>query len=93
MPYIRKVHVQAPGTRNEHILEVKFSSGTTGALESASRAAVAGAIDRGVTYRTHNDRTGSEAPVKTRVNSAGTKYITTEADGVETNNLLALDRY
>ena len=47
MPYIRKVRVQFPGTRNEHITDVQYSQSTTGALTLASRASVAREIDGG----------------------------------------------
>ena len=93
MPYIRKVRVQAPGTRNEHITDVMYSQSTTGSLTLASRALVASQIDAGTSYRTHNDLTGTEARVETRTSSSGVRYITTLADGVETNNLLGLPRF
>ncbi len=93
MPYIRKVRVQSPGTRNEHITDVQYSQTVSEGLQIATRATVVRDIDAGASYRTHNDSTGSEAVVYTRTGSSGVKYITTLADGVETNNLLGLPRF
>ena len=93
MPYIRKTSVQSPGTRNEHITDVQYSSTVNGLLQTASRATVAREIDAGTSYRTHNDLTGSEAVVETRTSSNNLRYITTLADGLETNNLLGLPRF
>jgi len=92
MPYIRRVAVAAPGTRNEHIISVHYSTLPSGACSAGSVAAVVAAIDAGSTFRTHNDATGSEAPVVVRTSSAYRRYISTVADGTETNNLLALQR-
>ena len=93
MQYIRQVRVQSPGTTNQHITDVKYSTTITGLLERVSRDVVVAVIDGGREFRTHNDRTGSEAPVVTRVGAGGRKYITTVADNRETNNLLELPRF
>lgn len=93
MLYIRKVRVQSPGTRNEHITDVQYSATVAGSLVEATRAAVARDVDAGAPYRTHNDLTAAEAPVTTGTSSAGLRYITTVADGLETNNLLGLPRF
>ena len=92
MSYIRKVAVQSPGTRNEHITSVQYSTLPYGALSSASVASIVAAIGGGSPFRTHNDATGSEAPVVVRTSSAYHRYVSTVADGTETNNLLALPR-
>lgn len=93
MRYIRKVAVTAPGTRNEHITEVAYSVTISGTLFVAPRRRVAAEIhERRESYRTHNDRTGAEADVITKLSPSGDRYITTVADGHETNNLLDLPR-
>lgn len=93
MRYIRRVRVESPGTRNEHITHVQYSETTSGTLNTATRESVVAAIERGTSHRSHNDSTGGEAPVVVRVSAARRKYIATVADGTETNNLLALPRF
>ncbi len=93
MRYIRQVHVEYPGTSNEHITQVRFSLSIACALSGATREQIVADIDNRVSYRSHNDRTGDEAPVQTRRSPRGTRYIATVADGRETNNLLGLPRF
>jgi len=91
--YIRQVRVQSPGTTNQHIVEVKYSTTITGPLVRVSRDVVVAVIDGGRDFRTRNDLTGAEAAVVTRDGAGGRKYITTVADNRETNNLLELPRF
>lgn len=93
MPFIREVRVAEPGTSSEHVTDVRFSAVTTGALRTASREAVHDAIKRGARFRTFDERTHNQADVIARVSPRGTRYITTVADGQETNNLLRLPRF
>jgi hypothetical protein len=94
MRYIRKVAVTSPGTRNEHIIAVAYSVPANGQLFYASRQDVAAEIyERRESYRTHNDHTKAEADVITKLSRTGDRYITTVADGRETNNLLELPRF
>lgn len=93
MLYIRQVRVQAPGTMNQHITDVKYAALTSGPLTVMSRDAMVGVIDDGGDVHTHNDSTGAQARVVTRDGVNGRKYITTMADGRETNNLLDLPRF
>lgn len=93
MIYIRRVRVGYPGTRNEHITDVQYSTTTTGALQQCTRAQMVAHVDAGNRVRTHHDRTGAQAEVVTRTSSNGVKYITTLANGRETDNLLALPRF
>lgn len=93
MHYIRQVRVQAPGTSNQHITDVKHSISTSGPLVTVSRDVVVALIDGGRGFRTFNERTGAEAAVITRAGEGGRKYITTVADNRETNNLLELPRF
>ena len=94
MNYIRQVHVDAPGTSNEHISLLRSSATASGVLTTETREQVVWNIDRGgQAYRSHDDATGSEAAVVTRTSSRGTRYVATVADGRETNNLLSLPRF
>lgn len=91
--YIRCISVASPGTRNEHIHEVQHSSTPNGSLTAETVASVATRIGLGIFYRSHNDHTGSEAPVITRTSASGRTYIATIANGGESDNLLSLPRY
>lgn len=93
MLYIRAVRVTTPGSLNEHITDVAFSDTVAGPLSQSTRAAMAARIDGGVQVRTHNPTSGAEAPVATRTSSRGIRYITTIANGRETDNLLRLPRF
>ncbi|WP_081863790.1 DUF3892 domain-containing protein [Mycetocola saprophilus] len=91
MIYIRRVRVAHPGTRNEHITEVQYSEGTYGTPHAATRASMVTYIDNGNSVRTHNEHTGAQAEVITRSN--GIRYLTTIANGRESDNLLSLPRF
>jgi hypothetical protein len=93
MLYIRQVRVQTPGTTNQHIIDVKYSGTKTGPLMTASRGTIVSVIDGGGDIYTYNNNTGAGATVVTRDGANYLKYITTEADGKETNNLLELPRF
>jgi len=94
MMYIRKVRLDDPGTDSSHITEVQYSFSTTGPLRlPVSREQVVHNIDAGYAYRTHHDQSGKQAEVVARSGPDGTRFITTVADGVETNNLLSLPRF
>jgi len=93
MHYIRRVHVEHPGTSNEHISQVQYSSTTSGLLRRATREQVHTWITAGYPFRSHHDGTRAQADVLARESSRGTRYIATEANGRETDNLLRLPRY
>lgn len=92
MIYIRKVRVGEPGTHEAHITDVQYSFSTTGTLRRTTRRQVVHNIDAGHTYRAHNDRTHRQADV-VAAGSGPSRYLTTAADGAESNNLLALPRF
>lgn len=86
--------MDSPGTSNEHISQLRSSATTSGSLTTETRARAVQNIDYGrETYRSHNDATRAQAAVITRTSARGTRYVTTVADGVETNNLLDLPRF
>ena len=93
MPFIRRVRVQSPGTRNEHITAVQFSATTAGPLTNASTEGMVRAIDSGTVVYTHHDVTGAQALVISRDGVSGRRHLTTVANGRETDNLLALPRF
>ncbi|MBT2500102.1 DUF3892 domain-containing protein [Agromyces sp. ISL-38] len=93
MPYIRRVRVQSPGTRSEHITAVQYSATTTGALTVATTDAMVRAIDSGTTVYTSHDLTQAKALVIARNGMSGRRHLTTVANGRETDNLLQLPRF
>lgn len=94
MRYIRQIRVAYPGQANHHITHVRYAETPFGPLREASRDRVAHDIENsGIRYRSRNDLTGREAIVDVRSTVLGQRYITTVADGRETNNLLSLPRF
>ena len=93
MPYIRRVRVQSPGTHASHITAVQYSPTTNGLLTVATPDAMARAIDAGTTVYSSNDLTGDRALVLARTSPNGRRYVTTVANGRETDNLLRLPRF
>ncbi|WP_435735290.1 DUF3892 domain-containing protein [Cellulosimicrobium sp. PMB13] len=93
MPFIRAVRVAEPGTSNEHVVEVRFSTTTTGPLRAATRERVHAEVRVGTRFRTFDETTHNQADVVARVSPRGTRYIATVANGRESDNLLRLPRY
>ncbi len=94
MRYIRQVHVDHPGTSNQHISAIRYSLTITGITVRQTREQAVADIDRRVDlYRSHNDATWAEAPVVTATSGAGTRYLRTVQNGTETDNLLQLPRF
>ncbi|MBD8078174.1 DUF3892 domain-containing protein [Cellulosimicrobium arenosum] len=93
MPFIRQVRVAEPGTHAEHVVEVRYSTLTTGRLRSASREQVYDAVRAGTRFRTVDEVTHNQADVVARVSTRGTRYVATVANGRETDNILHLPRY
>ncbi|ACQ82158.1 hypothetical protein Bcav_3917 [Beutenbergia cavernae DSM 12333] len=93
MFYIREVRVDQPGTHNQHVAAVRYSgSPTAPALHSATREQVHAWVTGGERFRTYAPN-GASADVVARRTDSGTRYITTVANGWETDNLLRLPRY
>jgi hypothetical protein len=91
--YIRQVLVQAPGTTNQHIIDVKYSGTKTGPLTTVSQGAIISVLDAGGDVYAYNNVNGTQALVVTRGGASGRKFITTVSDNHETNNLLDLPRF
>ncbi|MFU8947909.1 DUF3892 domain-containing protein [Mycetocola zhadangensis] len=93
MLYIRRVRVAKPGTHNHHITAVQYSTTPHGTMTDETTETMVRLVDTVTQVCSHNDQTGAEAAVKTRIGPSGRKYITTVADGRESNNLLELPRF
>ncbi len=84
------VHLEG-GTRHEHIASLQAVDPATGQPYDDSTAAWVAYIERGGTGFVH-DRYGHEIGVYVNHN-AYIKWVQTIADGIWTDNLLALPRY
>ncbi|GAA1768755.1 DUF3892 domain-containing protein [Agromyces humatus] len=93
MPYIRRVRVQNPGTHSSHITAVQYSQTTSSPLTNATPEAIARAIDAGTSMYTSHDVTGARALVVPKTGNLGRRYLTTVANGRESDNLLHLPRF
>ncbi|WP_022889499.1 DUF3892 domain-containing protein [Agromyces italicus] len=93
MPYIRRVRVQSPGTHASHITAVQYSTTTNGSLTVATPAAIARSIEAGTPFWSHNDVTSTRTLVIGRTGGNGDRYITTVANGRESDNLLRLPQF
>ena len=86
--YITARHM-AGGSKHEHIAEVKWENRSDGTTNQNSRSEMVKWIDDGGDARVAKGTTY----VGVRVVNAIPKYIQTYADGVWTDNLLALPEY
>lgn len=93
MIYIRRVRTDAPGTRPRHITHVQYSFSPAGRLRVTTNRQIVRNLDAGHRYLVHDDDSGSQAEVITGTCAAGHRYITTVAEGLETNDLLSLPRF
>lgn len=81
------------GTNHEHIVSLRWTDPADGKTGDSSRATIVAWIEdkNGKAYT--EDSTGHRADVAVVTPARGEKYLRTRADGVWTNNLLALPRY
>jgi catechol-2,3-dioxygenase len=86
--YITARHMSG-GTKHEHIAKVKWENRTKGTTGEKTRAAMVKWIEDGGDARVAN----RSSYVEVKVVDATPKYIQTYADGISTDNLLALPEY
>ena len=79
------------GNRHEHIASLQAVDTATGQLYNDTRAAWVAYLERGNSGFVH-DRYGNEVGVYVNTNGY-TKWVQTYADGIWSDNLLALPRY
>lgn len=89
MIYITAIHMTPPGTRHEHIAEVRWLNSTTGATGATSRAGAVDYLNQGNRMQVKT----STGAVEVGVVDASPPYIRTVANGVASDNLLSLPRY
>ncbi|HTR74174.1 MAG TPA: DUF3892 domain-containing protein [Solirubrobacterales bacterium] len=90
MVYITAVHMSPGGSAHQHIADVRWRNPSSGATGENTRAKMVSWINDGGEARVTDGR-GDD--VRVYVVDATPPYIRTYADGVWTDNLLALPRY
>ncbi|MFD0278541.1 DUF3892 domain-containing protein [Kitasatospora sp. NPDC127111] len=80
------------GSEHQHIVHLWWTNPATGETGDNSRAEIVAWIEDKNGKAFTDDGRGNRADVAVRTPSYGAKYLQTHADGVWTNNLLALPR-
>jgi Protein of unknown function (DUF3892) len=88
MVYITQIHLEG-GERHEHIASLRWRNPDDGATDQSTRAQMVEWINQGGDARV----TDGVREVVVRVVAGNPPYLRTVADGVYTDNLLALPRY
>lgn len=91
---IRVTHrrMSSGGYLHEHITNLKGTNDSTGATEDHPRSWWVSFVENGGKAYV-KDSKGDVAYLRVRQTTAGTKYVQTYADGIWTDNLLALPTY
>jgi hypothetical protein len=82
----------AGGTTHQHIVRLWWTDPASGVSGDNSRAEMVGWIEHGYGKAYVEDRYGHRVDVRVVTPTHGEKYLRTYADGVWTDNLLALPR-
>ncbi|MFL1897519.1 DUF3892 domain-containing protein [Streptomyces tauricus] len=80
------------GTTHEHITHLWWTGQESGKTGNSTRAQIVDWIENQAGKAYTSDRAGHRAEVAVVTPARGEKYLRTRADGVWTNNLLALPR-
>lgn len=90
---IRCTHIRlGGGTYHEHITHIAWTNPANGATGTNTRAEMVTFVEGGGQAYCQDAR-GNKAFLRVRVSAAGNKYVQTYADGIWTDNLLALPRF
>jgi hypothetical protein len=87
-----KIRMSSGGWHHEHITHIAWVQDGT-AIENVSTRAEMVTFVEGGGQAYVKDAKGDVAYLRVRVSSAGNKYVQTYADGIFTDNLLALPRF
>lgn len=86
------IRMSAGGSRHEHITDIRWVEDGKATPQSSSRAEMVKFVEgKGKAYV--RDARGDVAYLRVRTSSAGNKYVQTYADGIWSDNLLALPRF
>ncbi|MFF0482166.1 DUF3892 domain-containing protein [Streptomyces sp. NPDC004435] len=89
---ITAVRLTAGGTTHEHITHLWWTNQTSGEASNSTRAQIVDWIENQAGKAYTSDAAGHRTEVAVVTPARGEKYLRTHADGVWTNNLLALHR-
>ncbi|THA81205.1 DUF3892 domain-containing protein [Streptomyces sp. A0592] len=89
---ITAVRLTAGGTTHEHITHLWWTNQTSGDTGNSTRAQIVDWIENKSGKAYTSDAAGHRTEVVVVTPARGEKYLRTRADGVWTNNLLALPR-
>lgn len=87
---ITRTELSGAGTTHQHISRLWWTEPSTGKSDIWTRAALITWIDDKKGHAYTEDASGHRADVLVRTPEHGEKYVQTKADGVWTDNLLAL---
>jgi DNA helicase HerA-like ATPase len=80
------------GWHHEHITHIAWVQDGTVTEKTSTRAEMVAFVESGGKAYV-KDAKGNKAYLRVRTSSAGNKYVQTYADGIPTDNLLALPRF
>ncbi len=86
------IRLSAGGYRHEHITNIRWIKDGTTDAKSSTRAEMVAFVEGGGEAYVKDDK-GDVAFLRVRVSVAGNKYVQTQADGIWSDNLLALPRF
>ncbi|MFE9776490.1 DUF3892 domain-containing protein [Streptomyces sp. NPDC005931] len=89
---ITAVRLSTGGTTHEHITHLWWTEQASGKTGDNTRAQIVDWIENQAGKAYTSDRAGHRTEVAVVTPARGEKYLRTRADGVWTNNLLALPR-
>ncbi|MCX4539047.1 DUF3892 domain-containing protein [Streptomyces sp. NBC_01669] len=89
---ITAVRLSADGATHEHITHLWWTNQAFGNVGDSTRAQIVAWIEDQAGKAYTSDRAGHRTEVAVVTPTRGEKYLRTRADGVWTNNLLALPR-
>ncbi|MFD0257494.1 DUF3892 domain-containing protein [Kitasatospora indigofera] len=89
---ITAVRLSPGGTTHEHITHLWWTDQASGKTDHSTRATIVDWIENQSGKAHTSDAAGHRAEVAVVTPARGDKYLRTHADGVWTNNLLALPR-
>ncbi|WP_406364407.1 DUF3892 domain-containing protein [Streptomyces sp. NBC_00645] len=89
---ITAVRLSPGGTTHEHISHLWWTEQGSGKTGDNTRARIVDWIENQAGKAYTSDRAGNRTEVAVVTPTRGAKYLRTHADGVWTNNLLALPR-
>ncbi len=86
------IRMSAGGSRHEHITRIQWVEDGTTTKNDNTRAEMVAFVEKGGRAYV-KDKRGDVAYLRVRISYAGNKYVQTYADGIWSDNLLALPSF